>query len=252
MHHGRYATVLYGTVIAAVETGVGLGRATTKRRLSVVLPLAGLAFAFLAGAIWAKTITGTAGNDTLRGTPAADVLSGKGGHDTLYGLAGYDCLVGGLGDDRLVGGPGADALACGGGRDTAIADARDRVATDCEVVKGLPKGATSANRRRRRSRGRRSTLAATASTSNVSVAAARRSFSSKGSRAPRPRSCDSSSEAALAAETRVCWYDRAGVGESDRRPAGLAPTGTRLSNEAADPAGEGERPRAVRARRNVV
>ena len=156
MQHGHYATVLYGAVIAAVETAVGLGRATTRRRLSVVLPLAGIAFAFLAGAIWAKTITGTAGNDTLRGTPAADVLSGKGGHDKLYGFAGNDRLVGGLGNDRLVGGPGADTLLCGAGRDTATADARDRVARDCEIVTAS-QSRHFPYRRQRRSLGRSST-----------------------------------------------------------------------------------------------
>lgn len=92
--------------------------------------LAGLALTFLAGAVWAKTIPGTARNDTLRGTPAADVLYGKGGNDKLYGLAG---------NDRLVGGPGADLLTCGSGRDVAIADKNDKVGKDCEVVKGLPK-----------------------------------------------------------------------------------------------------------------
>ena len=37
----------------------------------------------------------------------------------------------------LVGGAGADRLVCGPGRDIAWADAKDRVAKDCEIVKGL-------------------------------------------------------------------------------------------------------------------
>ena len=95
----------------------------------------------------AATITGTAGNDTLRGGTAADRLAGKGGNDTLYGAAGNDLLaggggrdllVGGPGNDLLVGGPGADRLSCGAGRDTARGDARDKIAADCEVVKGVP------------------------------------------------------------------------------------------------------------------
>jgi len=35
----------------------------------------------------------------------------------------------------------------------------------------------------------------------------------------------------LASETRVCAYDRAGLGASDPRPAALVPTGARFSNE---------------------
>jgi hypothetical protein len=89
------------------------------------------------GAPLAATIIGTKGDDTLRGTPRADRLEGRGGDDRLYGRGGRDVLVGGRGDDVLVGGPGADRLACGPGRDVAWADARDRVARDCETVKGL-------------------------------------------------------------------------------------------------------------------
>jgi len=85
------------------------------------------------------TINGTSGNDVLKGTPKSDVLSGKAGNDKLYGYAGNDTLIGGPGNDLLVGGPGADVLKCGPGKDTAIADAKDKVGKDCEVVKGLRK-----------------------------------------------------------------------------------------------------------------
>ena len=83
----------------------------------------------LVSALPASTIVGGSRNDTLRGTPRADKLYGKAGNDRLFGLRGNDVLVGGAGADRLV---------CGPGRDTAWADAKDRVAKDCEVVKGLP------------------------------------------------------------------------------------------------------------------
>ena len=79
----------------------------------------------------------------LRGTAAADKLYGNGGNDKLYGLAGNDYLNGGPGNDVLSGGPGADVLACGPGHDTALADAADKVAADCETVRGLPKPALS-------------------------------------------------------------------------------------------------------------
>jgi RTX calcium-binding nonapeptide repeat (4 copies) len=116
-----------------------------------------LSFAVLslaAGSVWAATINGTAGNDTLRGGPRADTIYGKGGDDKLYGAGGNDRLIGGPGNDlivggpgddrliggpgndRLVGGPGADIIHCGPGRDAVIRDVRDRVARDCEVVRG--------------------------------------------------------------------------------------------------------------------
>jgi len=91
------------------------------------------------GTVPASTIVGTARHDTLRGTPKSDKLYGKAGNDKLFGLGGNDVLVGGAGGDLLVGGAGADRLACGHGRDIARADARDKVAKDCEVVKGLVK-----------------------------------------------------------------------------------------------------------------
>ena len=100
--------------------------------------LAVVALLLAAATVGAATITGTAGNDTLRGSPTADRLTGKAGDDRLYGAAGNDVLVGGAGNDLLVGGPGADRLSCGTGRDTARGDARDTIAADCEVVKGVP------------------------------------------------------------------------------------------------------------------
>jgi hypothetical protein len=102
--------------------------------------VAALATIVAASAV-AANIPGTAKNDTLRGTAKADKLSGKAGNDKLYGLAGNDYLNGGAGNDVLVGGPGADTLVCGPGIDTAFADAADKVAADCENVKGLPKPA---------------------------------------------------------------------------------------------------------------
>ena len=83
-----------------------------------------------AGVAWAGTIIGTPRADVLRGTPGNDKIYGKAGNDRLYGRGGKDLLVGG---------PGADLLACGSGRDVAIAERRDEVSRDCEVVKGRPK-----------------------------------------------------------------------------------------------------------------
>jgi hypothetical protein len=101
--------------------------------------VAALAFSALtlaAGSVWAATINGTARNDTLRGGARADKISGKAGDDKLYGAGGNDVLVGGAGSDILVGGVGADEIRCGPDRDTAIRDVQDKVAKDCEVVRG--------------------------------------------------------------------------------------------------------------------
>ena len=111
----------------------------TRRFLRTsIVPLIIGATLLAVATVGAATITGTAGDDTLRGGAAADTLSGKGGNDKLYGAAGNDVIIGGRGNDLLVGGPGADEMSCGAGRDTARGDARDTIAADCEVVKGIP------------------------------------------------------------------------------------------------------------------
>ncbi len=88
----------------------------------MVIALAGV----VASSALASTIVGTARDDTLRGTAKADRLLGKAGNDRLFGMAG---------NDYLQGGPGRDRFSCGPGRDTAVAEAREAVAKDCEVVK---------------------------------------------------------------------------------------------------------------------
>jgi hemolysin type calcium-binding protein len=108
----------------------------TRRELRSVALLAFAGLTLVAGSAFAATIGGTARSDTLRGTASADSIDGKGGNDRLFGAAGNDVLVGGTGNDLLVGGAGADTLRCGTGRDTATRDKRDKVARDCEVVRG--------------------------------------------------------------------------------------------------------------------
>ena len=109
-----------------------------RSRRAVVAVLTAAVASLVVGSALAANITGTAKSDTLRGTAKADRLVGNGGNDKLYGLAGNDTLSGGAGNDLVVGGPGADKLACGPGRDTAMADAQDKPAADCETIKGLP------------------------------------------------------------------------------------------------------------------
>ncbi len=90
-----------------------------------------------------NALFGTKGPDTLYGRAGGDSLFAGGGNDRLYGGYGNDRLDGGAGDDHLYGGPGNDKLdggpgrdviSCGAGHDVVHADARDRVAADCEVV----------------------------------------------------------------------------------------------------------------------
>jgi hypothetical protein len=99
--------------------------------------------AVLVASAAAGTIRGTPRSDTMRGTAAADKLYGNAGNDRLYGLGGNDYLNGGPGNDLVSGGPGADTLVCGPGRDAAIADGSDKIAADCEAVRGVPKPSIS-------------------------------------------------------------------------------------------------------------
>jgi RTX calcium-binding nonapeptide repeat (4 copies) len=98
-------------------------------RRTIALALAGMALAgFVAATGVTARITGTPRADVLRGTANADRLEGRGGNDRLFGLGGNDLLIGGRGADRI---------RCGPGHDRAVADRRDHIAKDCEVVRGL-------------------------------------------------------------------------------------------------------------------
>lgn len=196
-----------------------------------------------AGTIWAAELPGGPGNDVLRGTPGADKLYGKGGNDRLLGRAGNDVLVGGPGNDVLTGGRGADRLTCGGGRDRANADRRDRVAKDCEVVKGItgprpppPPPAPSRPGRKIDVGGYGLYLECFGSGSpTVILEAGLGAPSATLDRAgiPIPGLAEGwrAIRAALASQMRVCAYDRAGLGASDRRPSRLAPSATTYAHE---------------------
>jgi lysophospholipase L1-like esterase len=103
---------------------------TRARMLRLAAAGAGIVAMLAAGVAWAGTVIGTARGDVLRGSARDDRIYGKAGNDRLFGYGGKDLLVGG---------PGADVLACGSGRDVAVADRKDKVRRDCEVVKGRPK-----------------------------------------------------------------------------------------------------------------
>ena len=87
------------------------------------------------------------GFEAASGGEGDDTITGDAGFNHLYGLTGKDTIDGaGGGHDVLRGGPGADTVrardasplfgdvGCGGDADTAIVDAADLVAPDCETV----------------------------------------------------------------------------------------------------------------------
>jgi hypothetical protein len=106
-------------------------------------------------------VTGGAGNDVLTGGPGTNVLAGGPGDDVLDGVWGDDDLDGGAGNDDLTGGSGLDVLRggagadqirardgstdvvkCGSEADTAVLDATDDAASDCESTSVPPAGQT--------------------------------------------------------------------------------------------------------------
>ncbi len=108
----------------------------------------------LAGDHRANRLYGGRGNDVLYGGLGNDLLDGGAGNDRLFGGKGDDRLLGGAGHDQLrgdagrdtfIGGAGNDVInsrdrlqrervSCGPGRDRVLADRRDLVARDCEIV----------------------------------------------------------------------------------------------------------------------
>jgi hypothetical protein len=81
-------------------------------------------------------IQGTPRPDHLRGTPLRDLIDGLGGDDTIVGGGGNDRLSGGPGDDTIVSRDRyRDTVTCGPGKDRVVADYRDRISRDCELVR---------------------------------------------------------------------------------------------------------------------
>ncbi len=138
---------------AAVKTGSPVADAITGTSRADVIAT-GLGNDTLAGRGGGDRMSGGKGGDVLVGGAGGDRMLGGAGADRLAGGAGHDRLVGGTGRDRLVGGRGGDVLIagpgndrvlardgrrdrirCGAGRDTVVADAVDRVASDCERVR---------------------------------------------------------------------------------------------------------------------
>jgi Ca2+-binding RTX toxin-like protein len=110
------------------------------------------------------TVNAGDGNDLVFGGPGDDTLNGDAGNDRIFAQRGVDTVNGGPGNDdlwalaradvtgqpnepsdTLNGGPGndvfhvrdgeADQVDCGDGHDVVLADFKDVVANNCEVVK---------------------------------------------------------------------------------------------------------------------
>ena len=99
-----------------------------QRPVFLLLAAAALVAAVAVAAAGAATVA------TVRGTAKADVLRGTAKADVIYGLAGNDKLYGNAGNDRIYPGLGIDTVSCGAGSDRVYADAKDKVARDCEIV----------------------------------------------------------------------------------------------------------------------
>ena len=96
------------------------------RRLAyLTLTVVALLATALVASASAKTIRGTAKAEVLRGTASADKIYGGGGNDEIYGLGG---------NDYFYPGAGIDVIYCGAGIDHVLADVKDKVAKDCEIV----------------------------------------------------------------------------------------------------------------------
>ncbi len=89
-----------------------------------------------------EAATGGSGNDTIIGDAGFNHLYGLGGDDVVDGAGGgHDVLRGGGGGDTIRArdaSPLFGDVACGGDSDTAIVDAADIVAPDCETVDRAP------------------------------------------------------------------------------------------------------------------
>lgn len=132
----------------------------SRKMLLVTATVGALALTLAAGAAPAQeskspadrppdAIVGTRGGDTLVGAERRDYIDALRGDDTLVGHGSGDMLRAGEGDDLAVGGGGddyfvdaedgrglaPDVIGCGADHDTVLADAVDRVSSDCEVVR---------------------------------------------------------------------------------------------------------------------
>lgn len=84
----------------------------------------------------ADSVCALAGNDEIHTLRGDDAVDAGGGNDTLDGGPGRDLLLGGEGYDTIFARDGQrDRVRCGPQYDIVLADTRDLVATNCELVR---------------------------------------------------------------------------------------------------------------------
>jgi Ca2+-binding RTX toxin-like protein len=82
-----------------------------------------------------EDVVGGAGGDLLVGNATANVIIGGAGDDRLRGLEGEDLFDGAAGNDTLESRDAfQDRAFCGVGQDSVVADSRDYVEEDCELI----------------------------------------------------------------------------------------------------------------------
>ncbi|MEA2480903.1 MAG: hypothetical protein QOJ07_2825, partial [Thermoleophilaceae bacterium] len=91
-----------------------------------------------------EVVDGTFESDTLIAGATGVLLNGSDGDDTLTGGAGNDNIKAAYVEDTgldlgAFSTQGKDTISCGGGNDQVFADAKDKIASDCEVI-GKPAG----------------------------------------------------------------------------------------------------------------
>jgi Ca2+-binding RTX toxin-like protein len=94
-----------------------------KRRVALVLGIAGLMVLGVAAVAFAATFVGNNGPNNITGTANPDAIYGLSGADTLRGAGAGDTIEGGLGTDTIRGDAGNDVVQGGAGADDVFGDA---------------------------------------------------------------------------------------------------------------------------------
>jgi Ca2+-binding RTX toxin-like protein len=135
------ATRLFSIALALV-----LAAAVSATAATAMVAAGGATTADITGTSNADTLVGTSGNDVMRGWKGDDRISGMDGDDVIYGGRGADALDGGSGNDTIESrdeDSAADVVTCGPGTDRVVANASDRVSSDCEQVSGASTSGTT-------------------------------------------------------------------------------------------------------------
>lgn len=129
----------------SIALALVLAAAVSATAATAMVAAGGVTTAEITGTSGADTLVGTSGNDVMRGWKGDDRVSGLDGDDVIYGGRGADTLDGGSGNDTIESrdeDSAADVVTCGPGTDRVVANASDRVSSDCEQVSGASTSST--------------------------------------------------------------------------------------------------------------